>query len=86
MTNPVTNPTPAAAADARERSFRSLLQGLGIDVATALVLALSVLLTTTEWTKAFWVTLAYSVGKSVVQATVSYFMRLLVKPKAPQEA
>jgi len=67
--------------DARDRSWRTLIQGLGIDVATAVVLTMAALLTDVNWTWAFWGALGLAVAKSVIQAAVAFFMRLLVKPK-----
>jgi hypothetical protein len=70
-------------SDAKDRAWRTVLQGLGIDLATALVLSLAVLLTRIDWTWAFWGALGLAVAKSLIQATVAFFMRLLVKPKNP---
>ena len=69
-------------ADAKDRSWRTLLQGLGIDVATGIVVTLAVALTDIEWTREYWLLLGSGVAKSALQAAVSFFMRLLVKPKS----
>lgn len=69
-------------ADARNRAWRTLLQGLGIDVAVAVVAVLTPLLTNIEWTQAFWLGVAGLVGKSVVQAVVAYVARKVVPPPA----
>lgn len=69
-------------ADARNRAWRTLLQGLGIDVAVAVVAVLTPLLTNIEWTAAFWAGVAALVGKSVVQAIVAFVARKVVPPPA----
>ncbi len=72
---------PVVQADARNRAWRTLLQGLGYDVATAVVLVLVVTVGDLQWTRAYWLTVGLAVAKSVVVSAVSYFARLLVKPK-----
>lgn len=67
--------------DAKNRAWRTVVVGLGIDVATALVIVLLPLVSSIEWTPAYWLWLASLAGKSIVQPIVSYFFRLLVKPK-----
>jgi hypothetical protein len=78
--------TPKEAAsyvngDAKSRAWRTVVVGLGIDVATALVIVLLPAVSSIEWTETYWVTLGSLAGKSLVQAVVAYFFRLLVKPK-----
>jgi len=77
MTAPTSAPN---RSDARNRAWRSLLQGLGIDVAVAVVLVMSTAVTNLEWSRGFWVTLSLSLAKTVIQSIVAYFMRLLVPP------
>jgi hypothetical protein len=72
---------PVVQADARNRAFRTLLQGLGLDVATAVVLVLVVAVGNLEWTPQYWSVLGLAVAKSVIVSGVSYFARLLLKPK-----
>lgn len=67
--------------DAKSRAWRTVVVGLGIDVATALVIVLLPLVSSVEWTDTYWITLASLAGKSVVQSVIAYFFRLLVKPK-----
>lgn len=67
--------------DAAERSVRTLLWGLGLDVAVAVTLVLATAFNTVEWTPEYWKLLGLTVAKSVLQAGVAYFMRVLVKPK-----
>lgn len=81
---PMTHMAPSgsdAQADARERSFRSLVQGLALDVSVAVVLVLATAFTTIEWTPVYWKLLGLTVAKSILQAGASYLMRVLVKPK-----
>jgi len=66
--------------DATNRSWRTLVQGLGIDVATAVVLVLVTAFTGIEWTSTYWIALGLTLGRSVLQAIVSYFARLLLPP------
>jgi hypothetical protein len=68
-------------ADARNRSFRTYVQGFAIDVATALVLVLALAFTNIEWTPEYWVALGLTSAKSVLQAGAAYLMRMLVTPK-----
>ena len=73
--------TPSTDRDASERAFRTLIQGLGFDVAAAVVVALSaVIMPGIEWTRAYWLALALAVGKSAIVSIVSYFARKLVPP------
>jgi hypothetical protein len=80
----VTQPdlSPATKADARQRSFRSLLQGLGIDLLVALTLSVATLIGDLRWTREYWLLLGATVLKSVVQASASYVMRIYVKPSS----
>lgn len=71
----------AVQQDARERSFRSLLQGLGVDISIAAVLVLATFIGTLEWTPTYWKVLGLTLAKSVIQAAVSYLMRFYVTPK-----
>ena len=71
----------AVQKDARERSFRSLLQGLAVDVSIAVILVLATTVSSLEWTAAYWQVLGLTVAKSGIQAMVSYLMRFYVTPK-----
>lgn len=65
--------------DAENRSIRTFLQGLAIDVAVGV--ALVILTTVGEWNSwgdAQWVILSFSVFKSVAQAVAAYVMRMWV--------
>ncbi len=79
----MTEPRHAAVtADAKDRTIRTVLQGLAIDVSVAVVLVLAVAFTTIEWTQTYWVALGLSLGRTVLQSVVAYFFRLLVPPGA----
>lgn len=69
-----------AAADARQRSVRTVLQGFAIDVSVAVVLVLAVAVTDIRWTRAYWLALGLSLARTVIQAAVAYAMRMLVPP------
>ena len=65
--------------DAVNRFVRSLWQGLGIDMAVAIVLAFGTyFLSADGWGSVEWAVISFSVAKSVVQAIVSYVMRKYV--------
>jgi len=73
--------TPPTDRDASERAFRTLLQGLAVDVLAGIGVALTAAVAGgIQWTQAYWVALALAVGKSAVTAVVSYFARKLVPP------
>ncbi len=76
--------TPPIVKDASDRAFRTLLQGLAVDVLAAVgVAATAAVVGGIEWTRAYWIALALAVAKSAVTAVVSYFARLVVPPAAP---
>lgn len=63
-------------ADARNRLWRTLYSGLGIDIAVAVALSLGVFLATNNgWSTIEWAVLSYSIFKSMLQAVVSYVIR-----------
>lgn len=76
-------------ADARQRSFRTLLQGLAIDVlvavGTTVLLVLGTLDDSELLTAGAWIVIATSVGKSVLTAVASFLARLAVPPSTPPE-
>jgi hypothetical protein len=73
--------TPSVTRDASERAFRTLLQGLLVDVLAAVGVALTAAISGgITWTQVYWVALALAVGKSAVTAIVSYFARKLAPP------
>lgn len=81
MVVPLPIPAPAYV-DARSRALRTLAQGLAIDVATAVLLAIgpAVLGSGFAWTAAYWAALGLLAAKTAVQSMVAYFMRRLIPP------
>lgn len=76
-----TDSTPPVARDASDRAFRTLMQGLGVSVAAAVVAALVVgLAPGIEWTTRYWTTLGLGVANAGIMSIVSYFARILVPP------
>lgn len=76
--------TPGEAAvtklDAKDRAWRTFLQGLAIDVGVAVVLVLAVAFTKIEWTLLYWQGLGLSLSRTILQSGVAYLMRVFVKP------
>lgn len=63
-------------ADSNNRSIRTLLQGLAIDVVVALALTVGTYVATrNSWDEMEWIVLSFSVFKSLVQAVAAYVMR-----------
>lgn len=75
MSNAVTQ------ADARDRAWRTFIQGLGIDVTIAVTLVLVVAFKDIEWTPTYWIALGSSLGRTILQSAVAYVMRVFVKPR-----
>lgn len=79
----MTYQTPASVqADAANRSFRTFVQGLLLDLAVAVVLVLATAFSAIEWTQTYWIALGLTVAKTVLQTVVAYVMRLKVAPPA----
>lgn len=72
-------------ADAWDRAWRTFKTGVGLDIGIAVVLVLLPAFTNIEWTAAYWAALASAVGKSVLQAVVSYYYRRWKQPKVGVE-
>lgn len=74
-------------ADAKSRSWRTLIQGLIIDVIFAIVAAAAFLTGNDPFVKETWIAFGLLLLKSVGSAIISYFMRLKVTPtiKVPGE-
>ncbi|WP_433078832.1 hypothetical protein ACQP1P_38480 [Dactylosporangium sp. CA-052675] len=74
-------PVPAdASTDAVNRAWRTLVQGLALDVVVAIVAVLATNVGDAQWTKEYWLGIAALLGKSVVTAIVSYFARKYLPP------
>jgi len=68
-------------ASAKNRSFRTFVQGLGIDLGFALVTLLGLAFMNFDFfSKTAWVTLAALVVKTVIQTAVSYVARMKITP------
>lgn len=74
---------PSTAADARNRAFRTFVQGLGLDVAAAVVLSVgpSVAGADFAWTRAYWATVGLLAAKTAIQSVVSYLARKWFPPR-----
>lgn len=67
-------------ADAKNRSWRTFVQGLAIDVVIALI-ALAGTLTHVEGLNQLgWITIAALVVKTLIQAAMAYVMRIRISP------
>lgn len=80
----VMSSTSATKSDARERSLRTLLQGLAIDVLVAIGVAVTAVLVTIPDAElvgvAAWVAIGVAVLKSALTAVASYLTRLALPP------
>lgn len=78
----VTQSPTVVAADARNRAWRTFLQGLLVDVVAAVVLAIGPALAGDDfaWSRAYWLTIAGLAGRSAITAGVSYVARRVVPP------
>lgn len=73
--------TPSVERDARIRGWRTLAQGLAVDVLVAGGVAIAAATAGgIEWTSNYWAALGIAVGKSIVVAAVSYLARRAVPP------
>ena len=78
--------TTPTQVDARNRAFRTFIQGLGIDIAVGIATVLLVWLPEadiTDWQA--WTILAVAVAKTLIQTVAAYVMRLKVAPAHTQE-
>ena len=68
-------------ADAKNRSWRTFLQGLTIDLAAALIVILGTITQiNTPMDKTAWIAVGALAVKTLVQAALSYFMRIKIQP------
>lgn len=77
----VTQLPKSTEADAKNRAWRTFLQGLLLDVLTTVAVAVAAQLTDIRWTKEYWIGIAALAGKSVVMAIIAYIMRKVAPPK-----
>lgn len=76
--------TPAVQADAAQRAKRTFIQGIVLDVAVAVAVALLAWLPDADLTsKQAWIIFGTSLAKTVLTAVASYVMRLKVRPDQP---
>lgn len=74
-------PVPApAAVDARQRAWRTLVQGLAVDVAVAVLLAAGTQLGDVRWTREYWGLLGALVAKTALTSAASYIARHVTPP------
>lgn len=77
-------PTPTVQADARQRSKRTFIQGILIDVGVAVAAALLVWLPDADLSSTdAWIIFGTSLAKTVLQTLAAYVMRLKVAPDQP---
>jgi hypothetical protein len=74
---------PSATVDARNRAWRTFVQGLGVDVALSGAGALTIAMTAPEfaWSKAYWVGVGLAVAKTVLTTATAYVSRKLKPPQ-----
>jgi hypothetical protein len=77
---PTSKGTDLVRADARSRSWRTLLQGLAIDFVFALVAVLAILSDLDPFARETWILFGALVIKTFVQTLMAYVMRLRVPP------
>lgn len=70
------------ATDARNRAWRTLAQGLILDVLAAVCLAVGPALAGADfaWTAPYWLAVAGLAGRSAIMAAVAYVARRVVPP------
>lgn len=89
LTGQPVNPTVTATtvtgkdltiASAKNRSWRTFLAGMGLDVVFALVAVIGTLGNIDFFSKAGWITFVVLVTKTVIQSIVAYVARIKVAP------
>jgi hypothetical protein len=87
---PMSNETPAQLTvekDARNRAFRTLLQGLAFDVGAALAIVLYTAFVAAEgWGDIQWALLGFTLAKTFTVSALSYLMRTVFRTVAPPPA
>lgn len=67
-------------ASAKNRSWRTFLSGMGLDIVFALVAVVGTLGNVNFFSKAGWITLGVLVIKTVIQTAISYVARIKITP------
>lgn len=77
---------PSLKADARNRAFRTLLQGLAFDVGAALCIVIyTAFANASGWGDIQWALIAFTLTKTFVVTGLSYLMRTVFTSVAPPE-
>jgi hypothetical protein len=78
---PTTYP-PSATADARNRAWRTFVQGLLVDIVLAIAGGLSLVLSSPDfaWTGAYWTAVGLALAKTTLTTIVAYVMRKAAPP------
>jgi hypothetical protein len=73
---------PSATADARNRAWRTFIQGLGVDVALAVTGGVSLAVASPDfaWTRAYWLGVGLSLAKTTLTTITAYVMRKAAPP------
>lgn len=73
---------PSATADARNRAWRTFVQGLLVDVVLALSGGISLALASPDfaWTRAYWLGIGLALAKTALTTITAYVMRKAAPP------
>lgn len=78
--------TEAVKTDARNRAFRTLLQGLAFDVGAAVVIILYTTFSAANgWGDFEWTLLGFTLGKTIAVTALSYLMRTVFASAVPPQ-
>lgn len=72
--------TNLVIASAKNRSWRTFLAGMGLDIVFALVAVVGTLSHVNFFTQAGWITFGVLIIKTVIQTVISYIARLKIAP------
>jgi len=80
----MTQPTSTAVRDARNRAWRTLLQGVGTDILVAVALAILPALAGADftWSVEYWAAVGLLAAKTGILTAVAYVARLKAPPPA----
>ncbi len=82
MSNQPYVPPPTKVRDARNRAFRTFVQGAATDVAGSVALAVLPALAGADfaWSRAYWAAVGLLAAKTAITTAVSYVARLKAPP------